>query len=658
MDGVSVHMNMCKGVPPTNTEDGLARLSTYVDLPDFIKHKRWSVLAGFVKSSHPQRVDKRYAEVKENRSGSGALVPDAVVYGYLFSYYTRVKKIKSRKLHQWDNVPHRDFDSRACEGAMREDIVTVECKGGVRPAGQPVATSAKFPTCSPWREASREDYTATVPTSREMGLGGRAAGTPTLGSGGRHSRCCHKLAGFSGHREPGSFPDMVTPGFSQAGIVPDDGRRVFSGGLPFPPPLHSGAAAFSSHFTSALKTSSLRDAQISQLNSIRNLMRRKPICRLQSSRKILRDNRMTMHYSSEGGVNIGGLSGGGQANLQRNLEQTMAADALARGFYRPADHYDGNTARLARRSDETLEVSLASPLSLPRLLTLDAGFPRESIPLLNARREHFSREYGAAPEYKAGGGGETLEKTRRPEASSGTTPICENPGATAPGLEPGLPLWEVNDGTLASARIPSLHLLLRPFPSFSISDCLHFTSARITTTLELIVHTEQWGEVAASRGKRYKMQLENIYKLLSETLHFIEALHAVWRSTLKAASTSVINNAKKEKAFRKTWSLKVRAETPTMLKALGRRFHNFSVLKRKAKLLAEMNVDILLPIPQFGYRNMNVVVEMCQSQRKSLFHRHRDTSLQRVSLFARDWLAAQQRPVLAAAEWYCADVQS
>ncbi|KAJ8867461.1 hypothetical protein PR048_031263 [Dryococelus australis] len=41
------------------------------------------------------------------------------------------------------------------------------------------------------------------------------------------------------------------PGFSQVGIVPDDaaGRRVFSGDLRFPPPLHSGADTFSPRFT-------------------------------------------------------------------------------------------------------------------------------------------------------------------------------------------------------------------------------------------------------------------------------------------------------------------------------------------------------------------------------------------------------------------------
>ncbi|KAJ8893885.1 hypothetical protein PR048_006486 [Dryococelus australis] len=46
----------------------------------------------------------------------------------------------------------------------------------------------------------------------------------------------------SHRREPSSIPGRVTPGFSHAGIVPNDaaGRWVFLGDLPFPQPLHSG----------------------------------------------------------------------------------------------------------------------------------------------------------------------------------------------------------------------------------------------------------------------------------------------------------------------------------------------------------------------------------------------------------------------------------
>ncbi|KAJ8877590.1 hypothetical protein PR048_022045 [Dryococelus australis] len=42
---------------------------------------------------------------------------------------------------------------------------------------------------------------------------------------------------------------------------------------------------------------------------------------------------------------------------------------------------------------------------------------------------------------------EISEKTRRPAASLGTIPTCENPGMTRPGIEPGSPRWEVSSLT-------------------------------------------------------------------------------------------------------------------------------------------------------------------------------------------------------------------
>ncbi|KAJ8888357.1 hypothetical protein PR048_007847 [Dryococelus australis] len=41
---------------------------------------------------------------------------------------------------------------------------------------------------------------------------------------------------------------------------------------------------------------------------------------------------------------------------------------------------------------------------------------------------------------------------RRPSASSGTIPTCENPGVTRPGIEPGSPWWEAS-GLTAGARM-------------------------------------------------------------------------------------------------------------------------------------------------------------------------------------------------------------
>ncbi|KAJ8886184.1 hypothetical protein PR048_012393 [Dryococelus australis] len=68
---------------------------------------------------------------------------------------------------------------------------------------------------------------------------------------------------FAPHRgEPGSILDRVAPGFSHAGIVPDDAAR----GSPVSPPFHSVAVPFSAQSPpSALKSSPLRAAQISSL---------------------------------------------------------------------------------------------------------------------------------------------------------------------------------------------------------------------------------------------------------------------------------------------------------------------------------------------------------------------------------------------------------
>ncbi|KAJ8879826.1 hypothetical protein PR048_020434 [Dryococelus australis] len=62
---------------------------------------------------------------------------------------------------------------------------------------------------------------------------------------------------YSNQGEPGSIPGLVT-GFSHVGIVPQRCRwsAFFLGGLPFPPPFHSGAAPYSPQLpSSALNTS-------------------------------------------------------------------------------------------------------------------------------------------------------------------------------------------------------------------------------------------------------------------------------------------------------------------------------------------------------------------------------------------------------------------
>ncbi|KAJ8882811.1 hypothetical protein PR048_014625 [Dryococelus australis] len=133
--------------------------------------------------------------------------------------------------------------------------------------------------------------------------------------------------------EPGCISAGVAPGFSHVGIVPDDaaGRRISSGSsvslslspqpLYFPTLLLTHLASPSS----ALKTSIIFWAF---------------------------------------GVRVTRV----KVNGQRSWVSVQ--------------RYDGNTARLARRSDEALGGVLVSPVLLTRILTLDAGFTRESVPLL------------------------------------------------------------------------------------------------------------------------------------------------------------------------------------------------------------------------------------------------------------------------------------
>ncbi|KAJ8876780.1 hypothetical protein PR048_021227 [Dryococelus australis] len=63
---------------------------------------------------------------------------------------------------------------------------------------------------------------------------------------------------------------------------------------------------------------------------------------------------------------------------------------------------------------------------------------------------------GATQESKRRGKREISEKTRRPAASSGTVPTCENPGAIPPGLEPGSQRWEASSLTTILQRPPAV----------------------------------------------------------------------------------------------------------------------------------------------------------------------------------------------------------
>ncbi|KAJ8874349.1 hypothetical protein PR048_025197 [Dryococelus australis] len=86
----------------------------------------------------------------------------------------------------------------------------------------------------------------------------------------------------------------------------------------------------------------------------------------------------------------------------------------SRTFSEDFQGHDGNTAHLARKSDEALGVRVRVARIASSLLKL--GF--------------------AAPKWKGRGKREIPEKTRRPAASSSMIPTCENPEVIRPVIEP------------------------------------------------------------------------------------------------------------------------------------------------------------------------------------------------------------------------------
>ncbi|KAJ8898244.1 hypothetical protein PR048_003604 [Dryococelus australis] len=108
-----------------------------------------------------------------------------------------------------------------------------------------------------------------------------------------------------------------------------------------------------------------------------------------------------------------------------------------------------------------------------------SGFSRESpvIPALAFRRCCISRsifngsqklsENGAERECKDGKR-ETLEKTCRPAASSGTIPTCENAGVNQQGIEPGSPWWEASSLTAQPPWPLTFKTLLRAVQTFPL----------------------------------------------------------------------------------------------------------------------------------------------------------------------------------------------
>ncbi|KAJ8898185.1 hypothetical protein PR048_003545 [Dryococelus australis] len=85
---------------------------------------------------------------------------------------------------------------------------------------------------------------------------------------------------------------------------------------------------------------------------------------------------------------------------------------------------------------------------------------------LERRRDLKTGEYGAATEWKGAVNGRSPRKTRRPVASSGTTPTCENPGEVSLRIEPGSPGWEAS---ILSTKPPRPRGLLRRLVTLTLN---------------------------------------------------------------------------------------------------------------------------------------------------------------------------------------------
>ncbi|KAJ8894218.1 hypothetical protein PR048_006830 [Dryococelus australis] len=200
----------------------------------------------------------------------------------------------------------------------------------------------------------------------------------------------------------------------------------FLGDLTFPPPFHSGAASFAYQSPpSALKTS---------------------IYELVAFPKV--------GWRNEEGAWLHLLGDVVKGSIDLGLEEIVVTEEMARDIAfsmpccAPTQRYDGNTARLARRSDV-----LVSPVSLPRILTLDARLH----PTLNSevlRADGYEASAGMVVGYGEGEGMGEGRSPRKP-ADQQHHPArfpCGSPGATQPGIERGSPRWEASNLTARPPR--------------------------------------------------------------------------------------------------------------------------------------------------------------------------------------------------------------
>ncbi|KAJ8889272.1 hypothetical protein PR048_008770 [Dryococelus australis] len=324
-----------------------------------------------------------------------------------------------------------------------------------------------------------------------------------LGSDSR-SLLAGKLPGLAGYWV---HPYPVSAQWNRAGRC--RWSAGFLGDLPFPPPLHSGAAPCSPFFTligsqdlkAAGKTTHLRSSPLCSSASVRGTPKMAS-CTVVGHPKInlawqeTHRNMKSSHFFIVYYIFYAGESHIPNPHLPPAthppfLRQPRSSTTCTR--------HNGNTARLARRSDEVLEVRISVALIAPSLLDLGlanrergcgggferlegGGWVREgSVTLMRARGRYRVRAIeglvtrgggvGATPfapqltamlpversgtanprsahkpvkppivysraVMKGRGKRDILEKTRRPATSSGTIATCENSGVGRPGIEP------------------------------------------------------------------------------------------------------------------------------------------------------------------------------------------------------------------------------
>ncbi|KAJ8878530.1 hypothetical protein PR048_019108 [Dryococelus australis] len=188
-------------------------------------------------------------------------------------------------------------------------------------------------------------------------------------SGGKHA-----LQGEAAAGRPSDAGKVLIGNYMRApvawpnvGFVTDDSesRRVFSGISRFPPSFQLALLHY--HLASppsALKTSLFRATQITQLNTLYSYSLNAPF------RLLMTDGLVTY-----------------RADCVRHVGCKLSSQnsPLPINSHWPPFRYGGNTARLARRSDEALWVRVSVARIAPSLLDLRRGDPTGQITMNNLK---------------------------------------------------------------------------------------------------------------------------------------------------------------------------------------------------------------------------------------------------------------------------------